>query len=672
MTRFLAGLILGLFFATSALAQSGASVKQSGSSVSPNTVPYWVTNGAIGDSVTSADSPVTSFGVTSAGQLGICDNTARSSSSGWIGLCMGYIAGVPTISVQNYGTATAQPLQFVVNGTTYAFPGSLTNITIGTTPVIGGTNSQCLFVSAGVVGQQACTLSAITALTGDATATGPGSSALTLATVNANTGTFGSGGVVPIITVNGKGLITAVSTSPVSMTVGSSAIVSGTTDTLLYDNGGVLGSLATLGSAVLSTNVSGVPAWSTSLPSGITIPGPTFSGTVTFPDTATWTNTGITHAAAISVGSATLPAGGIVNVSSQYQVNGSQIAASNLSNGTTGTGAVVLAASPTLSGTVGGSVTMSGALTLSGNDTFTAQAIFQGASAPASAAGNSVVMGTILAPTLTNTAQAFLYNTAANGAVVEGDGSTYDVVLANKSGGVALGVGTGTTVPVLPGLAAGTCSSGLALDASNNVIKASCPGAAASIQVGLTTITSGTSGQILYDNAGVLGNTAITAGTGISVSGTANATIATNLSAGTGISITGTAPQTIATSLSSLTASLSGNVSLNNTGLYFDGPSVAQGVSGTWFASGNVQLQDSSAVANIACKLWDGTTVFDSIRLTLPAIGFSETAHLSGVIASPAGNIRISCQDTSATTGQISFNTSGNSKDSTITAVRIQ
>lgn len=47
----------------------------------------------------------------------------------------------------------------------------------------------------------------ITALSGDATASGPGSSALTLATVNSNTGTFTN----PVFTVNAKGLITAAS-----------------------------------------------------------------------------------------------------------------------------------------------------------------------------------------------------------------------------------------------------------------------------------------------------------------------------------------------------------------------------------------------------------------------------------------------------------------------------
>lgn len=51
----------------------------------------------------------------------------------------------------------------------------------------------------------------ITALTGDAIASGPGSAALTLATVNSNVGSFGSSTSIPSFTVNAKGLITAAS-----------------------------------------------------------------------------------------------------------------------------------------------------------------------------------------------------------------------------------------------------------------------------------------------------------------------------------------------------------------------------------------------------------------------------------------------------------------------------
>lgn len=129
--------------------------------------------------------------------------------------------------------------------------------------------------------------------------------------------------------------------------------------------------------------------------------------------------------------------------------------------------------------------------------------------------------------------------------------------------------------------------------------------------------------------------------------------------------------QALRTSLTSITASLGADVALNNTGAYFDGPSVAQGSTGTWFVMGTVTVIDTAATASINCKLWDGTTVVDScvLRSNNTIGGFPAT--LSGIIASPTGNLRISCNDATATTGKILFNSSGNSKDSTITAVRI-
>lgn len=127
---------------------------------------------------------------------------------------------------------------------------------------------------------------------------------------------------------------------------------------------------------------------------------------------------------------------------------------------------------------------------------------------------------------------------------------------------------------------------------------------------------------------------------------------------------------TLAALAAPLRNSLGADVALNNTANYFDGPSVAQGTSGTWFASGNVTLTDPVTGAFMYCKLWDGTTVIDSGSVHL-TVAQTRVVSLSGFIASPAGNLRISCRDISATTGKILFNDTGNSKDSTITAIRI-
>lgn len=74
----------------------------------------------------------------------------------------------------------------------------------------------------------------ITSITGDGTASGPAAAAFTLASVNSNVGTFGSSVNCITVTVNGKGLITAISqTSCAGGGSGTAtAIVSGTVSSL--------------------------------------------------------------------------------------------------------------------------------------------------------------------------------------------------------------------------------------------------------------------------------------------------------------------------------------------------------------------------------------------------------------------------------------------------------
>ena len=118
-----------------------------------------------------------------------------------------------------------------------------------------------------------------------------------------------------------------------------------------------------------------------------------------------------------------------------------------------------------------------------------------------------------------------------------------------------------------------------------------------------------------------------------------------------------------------VTNSLTSDVTCNNTALYFDGPNVAQGSTGTWFASGTISIGAAQGHENYA-KLWDGTTVIASARVALNAANHAVSISLSGYITNPAGNIRISLRDASGTT-VIAWNGSGNEKDSTVSAFRI-
>lgn len=122
--------------------------------------------------------------------------------------------------------------------------------------------------------------------------------------------------------------------------------------------------------------------------------------------------------------------------------------------------------------------------------------------------------------------------------------------------------------------------------------------------------------------------------------------------------------------LTPITNSLAANVALNNIVTYFDGPSIAQGTSGTWFSFGTVSITGATN-DSIVCKLWDGTTIMASATAGIASSSAAIAVSLSGYLAAPAGNIKISCIDASGTTGSIRFNDSGSSKDSTLSAIRV-
>jgi hypothetical protein len=123
-------------------------------------------------------------------------------------------------------------------------------------------------------------------------------------------------------------------------------------------------------------------------------------------------------------------------------------------------------------------------------------------------------------------------------------------------------------------------------------------------------------------------------------------------------------------SMSPITNSLGANVALSVAGTYYDGPSIAQGTAGIWFVSGTITVNDPASTNNYSVKLWDGTTVIAS-TFTTTATNYNQTFSLSGYITSPAGNLRISVKNPSSTTAELKFNSSGESKDCTISAIRI-
>jgi hypothetical protein len=81
-------------------------------------------------------------------------------------------------------------------------------------------------------------------VSGSATMTNLGNTTIsaTLATVNSNTGSFGSATAIPVITVNGKGLVTAVTTASISTSLGIAAdtgtdTIALATDTITFTGG---------------------------------------------------------------------------------------------------------------------------------------------------------------------------------------------------------------------------------------------------------------------------------------------------------------------------------------------------------------------------------------------------------------------------------------------------
>lgn len=109
----------------------------------------------------------------------------------------------------------------------------------------------------------------ITALTGDVAASGPGSAAATLATVNSDVGSFGSATEAVALTVNAKGLVTTATETTITPAVGSITGLGTGVATALGVNVGTGGAVVVNGGA-LGTPSSGVATNLTGTAAGLT------------------------------------------------------------------------------------------------------------------------------------------------------------------------------------------------------------------------------------------------------------------------------------------------------------------------------------------------------------------------------------------------------------------
>lgn len=124
------------------------------------------------------------------------------------------------ITLNGKGLATAASALTISTTAPLTGGGTLGNLTLAIPAATGSVNGYLTSTDWTTFNSKQAAGSYITALTGDGTAAGPGSSALTLATV-ATAGTTGSSTAIPVVTINAKGLTTGITTAAVVAPAGT-------------------------------------------------------------------------------------------------------------------------------------------------------------------------------------------------------------------------------------------------------------------------------------------------------------------------------------------------------------------------------------------------------------------------------------------------------------------